>query len=260
MDEKITNAVSALREDHDQHGVLLDEQEERLVKLERLVGSLCSRIDIAESTARPPREFLDEAEDNRSPLDHVLRINSEAVTGKNLVESAFSKLLADAGVVDGKCTISGPSAGKYFKIAFIDNNVGAPRARNIFNFMRNDGDWREIYADVPQSAAQGLGSKVRIYIGADKSPRAKRVEMATRKALLAVREIYPDKRFSARRSEGIIYVDGTLITARSPAPGKFNLVQNPSQIRAHSLDFQRIKARFSKFFVDRDFAEVPWSS
>ena len=254
MDLKFTFATGAIRDDVGAQSELLSEHEDRIKDLEQQLKLMGDRLGMAESLKRAPRAFLDEEDDNRRPLDHVLRCNSAAPVSKSAISTALHDIFTALGDQGVTFEVAGPPIGKFFKVSFADSNLGALKARRILSYIQNDGDWRNL-------DCAGPDGRVRLYVDADKSSRTRRVELATRRLRDAFKAAHPGQRFTIRKADGILAIAGTpIIRASSPAPDQFILVQNSTAIIAHQIEFTNVRKLFLDSFRVPSADDITWSS
>ena len=95
-----------------------DTKDRQVAALKDKHEALFERMGIAESMDSSSTALVDESDDNRAPIAHLLHINARARVSKTNFNAALEKFLQELKVFPKHVSLTGPTSGKFSKLRF----------------------------------------------------------------------------------------------------------------------------------------------
>ena len=138
---------------------------------------------------------------SRDVLLSALHDLTDPMVLKEEMEKSLKQLLADADI-HAEAKVTGPPRGRNFKLVFQGTpGIGAIHVDAVLNYIRNNGDWREI------NTINDDKKSCKIFAEKDKSKRALATEAAGRRLLLVAKNTFPERDWRLGRRGGRLSID-----------------------------------------------------
>jgi len=127
-------------------------------------------------------------------------------------------------------SIGPPGPSKRFIVRF-SGAVGLQQQRcaAAFEAMRVDGTWVEC------TARSTSGAGTRVYVEHDKNGHSLKVESSARRLTKILATLHPGIAFRARKEDGRVYIDGTLLARVTADPANVDVVFNQELVAAKGI-------------------------